>query len=122
MKSETKSIYKTYNSYLPTLLPVNYFGSADGKVFVIYSRFYEINLNKSGVEYVFALHKEFFYDYKYEKLILMEKGEKLFPVLAEMVDKPEPKIKILKVYRKLRSYNEAQYLLNSISSNLTSLC
>jgi hypothetical protein len=119
MESMARLIHKTYTTYLPTTLPANFYGFPDGKVYIIYSRFYEINFDKSGLEFVFAEHEEFRYDYESDKIYLWENETRKRPVFAEIVDKPEPKIKIVKVYRSLNSYGEAQKLLEKILVNAT---
>lgn len=118
MESNARVIYKTYNSYLPTKLPVSFYGLPNGKVYVIYSRFYEKNIEETRLEFVFAQHEEFYYDYEGRQLILLENNNKLFPVVAEMIDKPEPKIKIKKVSRNLKTYSEALSVLNAIAAKM----
>ena len=116
MESKARLIHRTYLTYLPTTLPVNFYGLPDGKVYIIYSRFYEINFNNSGLEFVFAVHEEFLFDYKNEKLLTVTPlGQ---PINAVLVDKPEPKIKILKVYRNVNTYSQAQKLLNEIAHKM----
>ena len=119
METKARLIHKTNMSYLPTSLPVNFYGLPDGNIYLVYSRFYEVDFNRSGQEFVFAVHEEFSYDFDSDKLYLQSGNEKLFPVFPEMVDKPEPKIKIFKVYRNFKSYSEAQKHLNSIADGLT---
>lgn len=118
MSTVAKLIYKTHNSCLPTKLPVNYYGLPDGKVYVIYSRFYEVNFERTSLEFVFALHKEFSYDYECQNLFLNDNSEELSPIYNEMVDKPEPELKILKVYRSMDSYKQALERLNKIARNM----
>lgn len=113
MKPKARLIHKTYMTYLPTTLPVNFYGLPDGKVYIIYSRFYEINFDSSGLEFVFAVHEEFLFDYKNEKLLSANLPQQ--PLIAEMVDKPEPRIKILKVYRSFNSYGQAQNFLDEMA-------
>jgi hypothetical protein len=116
MESKARLIHRTYLTYLPTTLPVNFYGLPDGKVYIIYSRFYEINFNNSGLEFVFAVHEEFLFDYKNEKLLTVTPlGQ---PINTVLVDKPEPKIKILKVYRNVNTYSQAQKLLNEIAHKM----
>ena len=103
-------------TYLPTKLPAQFYGLPDGKVFIIYSRFYEIKFDKSDIEFVFAEHKDFQYDYSNEQLI--PKKEHRSPVYNEMVDNPNPKIKIVKVYRDINSYAEAYQILNKKASKM----
>lgn len=114
---KARLLHKASMSYLQTSLPVNFYGLPDGKVYLLYSRFYSIRFEKPGLEFVFAKHQEFSYDYKYNQLYLISSKKKL-PVLNETVDKPEPKIKILKVYRSFNSYGEALEHLNTIAATM----
>ena len=118
MDSKARLIHKTNMSYLQTSLPVTFYGLPDGKVYLVYSRFYEIDYKQSGQEFVFATHDEFSYDYNTGELYLEVNSEKLFPVFPEMVDKPEPKIRIFKVYRNLKSYGEAQRHMNKMAEEI----
>ncbi|HSM46380.1 MAG TPA: hypothetical protein VK872_01080 [Draconibacterium sp.] len=118
MESNARVIYKTHNSYLPTKLPVSFYGLPNGKVYVIYSRFYEKNLEKTGLEFVLAQHEEFYYDYEGRQLILLENNNKFFPVVSKLIDKPETKIKIKKVSRNLKTYSEAQSVLNAMAAKM----
>ena len=112
MQSFIKLIYRSNMTYLPTLLPVQFYGLPDGKVYVIYGRFYEIEFDRTYMEFVFAEHKEFTYDYENGKLIPGDSGRRKGPVYNEMVDKPDPKIKILNIYRNISTYAEACTELN----------
>jgi hypothetical protein len=60
---------------------------------------------------VFAEHKEFSYDFENEKLIPHLKPKQHTPVFNESVDKPDPKIKIIKIYRNLSSFAQAREIL-----------
>ena len=84
----------------------------NGRIYVIYSRFYEIRFGGSGLEFVFAVHKEFKYDYEKEIVMPRKKYNIKTPVFAEQVDKPDSKINIVKICRGLNSYGEAINLLN----------
>jgi len=69
MENYAKLIHKSNITYLPTNLPVQFYGLPDGKVYVIFARFYEIKFQRSDLEYVLAEHQEFSYDYSEEKII-----------------------------------------------------
>lgn len=113
MRPTAKLIHKTDMTYLPTAFPAHYYGMPDGKVYLIFSRFYRVNYGEpgNGIEFVFAEHNEFFYDYQNEK-ILSKNSLNQAPVWEENVDKPYPKISIIKVDRNLNSYGEALVVLN----------
>ena len=100
-------------SYLPTAFPAHFYGMPNGKVYLIYSRFYDVKFGESGLEFVFAIHKEFSYDYEKEKIVPSGKIKIKSPVFAESIDKPHPKIKILEINRGINSYGEALIFLNS---------
>lgn len=116
MKKKAKLIFKTYRSSLPTPLPVIFYGLPDGKVYIVYSRFYQINFDTSGLEFVFAVQEEFKFDYENEKLLSVNNPQK--PLFANRVDKPEPRIKILKVYRSINSYGQAQIFLEEMACKM----
>jgi hypothetical protein len=118
MKLLAKLIHKTYMSYLPTAFPAHFYGMPNGKVYLIYSRFYDIKFGESGLEFVFAIHKEFLYDYEKEKIIPNDKIKKIFPISAESIDKPHPQIKILEINRGINSYGEALNVLNNEMQNM----
>lgn len=99
-------------SFLPTKLPVQFFGMPNGKVYIVYARFYEIKFNKSDLEYVFAVHEEFLYDYDKEIFIPIYSTNYQIPFYSGIIDKPEPLFKIIQVYRNISSFSEAIVLLN----------
>ena len=107
-------------TFLPTIFPVQFFGMPDGKVCFIYARYYEIKYKRSGVEYVFAEHEEFSYDYNSEKLLLNKQNNANHPVNNELIDKPDPVFKILKIDRNIQSYTEAHNVLNMIAKEMIS--
>lgn len=111
MNSYVKLIHKTPVSYLPTAFPAHYYGLPNGKIYVVYSKFYEGNFGESGLEFIFAEYKEFFYDYHNEKIFSLNTG-KNNPVFAETLDKPNPMLNIIHIKRDLKSYAEALNYLN----------
>ena len=111
MKPVAKLLHQTYTTYLPTAFPAHFYGMPDGRVYLIFSRFYEAGFGNSGLEFVFAIHKEFSYNYDNGTIMHLGKKKKQ-PVFAETVNKPNPKIEILKIQRDLNSYGEAERLLN----------
>jgi hypothetical protein len=112
MEIFAKLIHKSFVTYLPTEFPVQFYGLPDGKVYIIYSRFFEIKYQRSGLEFILAEHLEFSYNYAEEKLISTGNQDNKKPVYSELVDKPNPKIKILKVNREFNSFAEAFVQLN----------
>jgi hypothetical protein len=112
MEIFAKLIHKSFVTYLPTNFPVQFYGLPDGKVYIIYARFYEIKYQRSGLEFILAEHLEFSYNYEEEKLISVGNHNTKKAIYAELVDKPDPKIKIIKVNREFNSFAEAFAQLN----------
>lgn len=112
MKRVAKLIHKTYASYLPTAFPAHYYGMPNGKIFIVFSRFYEASSGKSELEFVFAEHEEFTYDYINETIVPAARKQSNSPVFAEHVDFPKAKISVFTICRDLNSYGEALDFLN----------
>jgi len=100
-------------TYIPTKLPVRFYGMPDGKVYMVYARFFKPAPDKTDMEFVLAQHQEFRYDYRNGKLI--PQNATPYPVYSEMVDKPNPIFQILQVNRDVKSYSEALELLNALT-------
>ena len=112
MEPIARFIHKSNISYLPTKLPAQFYGLPDGKVYIVYARFYQIKFERSGLEFVFATHEDFAYDYENGKLTSKEEIPLKTAMYNEMVDKQDLNFKILKVYRNINSYSEAVNFLN----------
>lgn len=113
MKSIAKLVYQTYATYLPTAFPAHYYGMPNGKIYLVFSRFYNRAFEKSGLEFVFAECKDFSFDYENETIVSCGNEYKQSPVFAENVDNPHSKFNIFSISRKLKSYGEAQRFINS---------
>lgn len=113
MKPLAKLIHRTYASYLPTDFPAHYYGMPNGKIFLVFSRFYEVAFGQCGQEFIFAEHKDFSYDYENETVKPAQRKLKKSTVFAEQVDCPRAKINILSIKREVKSYGEAQIFLNN---------
>lgn len=112
-----KLIHTTPASYLPTAFPVHYYGMPDGKVYLLFSRFYRKEGGGTGVEFVFAVHKDFGFDYKNEVVIAKGKPEKN-QVFAELLDNDHIHYEIVKVVRNLNSYGEAVKQLSNLNNEI----
>lgn len=111
MESQAQLIYKSYMTYFQPFLPVYFYGMPNGKVYCVYARFPENKQEGPELEFVFAQHDDFSYDYKSKKLACgYEKIDR--EDFIEWVDKPDQRIIILKVNNNLSSYMEAQAFLN----------
>jgi hypothetical protein len=121
MKQIAKPIYQTSASYLSTPFQVQYYGLPNGKIWFIFSRFYKSELGNAGVEFVFALHKEFYFDYENETVL--KPGNLLHPtaVFPELVDKPGLEYEEIKVARDINTYAEALNLLNTEASEMSNI-
>lgn len=112
MESIAKLVYQTYASYLPTSFSAHYYGMPNGKIYLVFSRFYRAAFGKSGLEFVFAEHNDFTFDYEKETIVPYGSKHKQSCIFAENVDNPNSKFNILSISRKLRSYGEAETFLN----------
>ncbi|MDX8340489.1 hypothetical protein SLH46_14905 [Draconibacterium sp. IB214405] len=117
MKLLSKLIHKSYMTFLPTHYPVHFYGLPDGKVYLCFARFYEMGFGKTDMEFVFARHNDF--GYNYENEVLVPCTEFRAPVYNEMVDNPDPDITILEVRRDIETYPKAvEYISDLYKSNL----
>ena len=121
MRPIAKLIHRTYASYLPTAFPAHYYGMPNGKIFLVFSRFYEAAFGKSGLEFVFAEHKEFTYDYKNDAIVSTSDQMQQTQVFAEQVDYPCAKFNVFTINRDLNSYGEAQVFINQQAGKMTQI-
>ena len=112
MKTLAKLIHSTYASYLQTAFPAHYYGMPNGKIYLVFSRFYEVDFGETGLEFVFAEHNDFLFDYENETIFPSGFKRKPTPIFSEQVDNPHCKYNIFKINRQLNSYGEAQMFLN----------
>lgn len=120
MKTLAKLIYQTYVSYLPTAFPAHFYGMPNGKIYLVFSRYYKVDFGKSGLEFVFAEHQDYSFDYESETILPSNKPQKRTRIFAEQVDTPKSKFNIFSISRELRSYGEAFALLNRQASKMKS--
>jgi hypothetical protein len=116
MKTKAMLLYKSYMTYFPTSLPVYFYGLPDNKIYSVYTRFYEINFNNSGLEFVFAEQEDFAINYETGQIITREYLKIDLSDFKEIVDRPDPRLKILKVLRNLNTYSDAQVILNQLAA------
>lgn len=107
-------IFKSVNTHLPTIYPALYYGAPDNRVYVIYALIYETPMIESGLVFVIARLEEFLYNYKEEKLIDFKPCERLMPLLNHIVEKPNQKMKIIETSKVVKSFMEAEILLNKL--------
>ena len=110
-------IHKSNTHYLPTNLPAQFYGMPDGKVMIVYARFYDVKFERTGVEYVYAIHKEFEFDYANRKIIPLDWNSRR-PISNEMVDKASPQFEIKNVRRNLNSFSQAYVELNKMAKEI----
>lgn len=104
-------IHNTNTHFLPTNLPAQFYGMPYGKVMIIYARFNGRKNQKQNLEYVFAEHAEFEYDYYRRKLFALGNAFQR-PINNELVDKPNPVFVIKDVETDLKSFSQAYNKLN----------
>jgi len=113
MEQNACLISKSKMSYFPTSLPVYYYGMPNGKIVLVYARHYKKKFNVTGLEFVFAVHEDFTYDFESDKILNQHYTVISRKELVEITDCADPRIKINKVYRNLNSYAEARVFLNT---------
>lgn len=111
MEQNARLINKSYMSYLPTTLPVYYYGMPNGEIVLVYARHYTKKFNVTGLEFVFAVQEDFTYDFESDKILNRRYNGISKKEFAEVTNCPNPRIKINKVYRNLNSYAEARLFL-----------
>lgn len=86
----------------------------------MYARFFDGGNSISELEFVFAEHEDYSFNYETEEL--MGNGDVTLSLQAfkEMVDQPEQRIRIVKIYRGFTSYAEAQKFLNHQTREMVS--
>jgi len=70
-----------------------------------------------GLEFVFARHSEYKYDYKNGKIFYAVNKAEFF-ILDEMIDKADPKFEMLDVYRNIDSFSKASEYLNKKAAKM----
>ncbi len=118
MKTKAMLLYKSYMTYFPTSLPVYFYGMPDDKIYLIYARFYDINFNKSSLEFVFAEQEDISINYETGQIITREYLKIDLNDFKEFVDRPDPRLKIVNVFRNLDTYTEAQVILNELAAKM----
>lgn len=119
METFAKLIHRTNVSYLPTLFPVHFYGMPNGKIFVVFSRYYEIKYGGSGLEFIFALHKDYSFDYENERIVhLRKKNRDNLLIFPELLDNPEMKIVIVKITREINTYGQALNVLHKMAEDM----
>lgn len=97
MKSSARIIYKSYMSYFHTFMPVYFYGMPNGKIQVMYAQFCDTLANTSGLEFIFAEHEDFAYDYETDKIYLQKFIEISKTDFMKMVDQPDQHIKVFSI-------------------------
>jgi hypothetical protein len=111
MTSKAQLIYKSYMTYFHTFLPVYFYGMPNGKVYCMYARFNDSISVKSGLEFVFAEHEDFSYEYQSGKISGYGQTNISLGTFKQMVDQPEPRIRNINTNSGFQSYAEAQFFL-----------
>ena len=113
MEIKTHLLCKSQLTYFSTDMPVYFYGMPNGRIFCFFARFSEVRLNHSILEFVFAVHEDFNYDYDSGKIIAYGFKETSISDYAEIVNGPDQRIRIMNVYQFLESYADAQVFLNT---------
>ncbi|MCG6189654.1 hypothetical protein [Maribellus maritimus] len=118
MESNCRLLYKSNNTHLRTSLPVYFYGLPDSNIYLIYARFYEINFNKSGLEFVFAVLKNYYYEFETEKIATLKGVDTALSLFRKEVEYKEPQLRIVKCYRNIKSFVEAQKFLEKKANEI----
>ncbi len=118
MESFAKLLHKSNTSLIHTPLPVYFFGMPNGKIYILYARFYEVKFDKSDLEYVIAVHKEFVFDALQHKVTPLNPGKYSNQSSVHLFDQAEPNYKIKDVKRNIDSFKEAVLLINKRAENM----
>ncbi|HSM48696.1 MAG TPA: hypothetical protein VK872_12825 [Draconibacterium sp.] len=113
MEIKTRLLCKSQLTYFSTDMPVYFYGMPNGRIFCFFARFLEVRLNQSILEFVFAVHEDFTYDYESGKIIAYGYKETCISDYAEIVNSPDQRIRIMNVYPFLESYADAHLFLNT---------
>jgi hypothetical protein len=113
MENKTRLLCKSHLTYFSTDMPVYFYGMPNGKIYCFYACFFEISLNQTELEFVFAVHEDFTYNYESGKIIAY--GFKEIPICdyAEIINSPDQRVRIVNVSRFLKSYTDAHSFLNT---------
>lgn len=109
-------LHSAITNYLPTSLPAQFFGMPDGSVLIVFARFYDIGVQKPGVEFIFAEHQEFRYDC-IRHLIVEVESNKLTNHF-ERLDKPHPVYEVKDTYRNLTNFASAHRKVNDMAKRM----
>jgi len=112
MEALAKIIHQTPASYLPTPFPAHYYRMPNRRIYILSSRFYDLAIGQSGIEFVFAEHVDYSYKYETGEIIPVQNVPRKLKVFSEEVDHPDLKINIFSTKRNLQSYGQAQAFLN----------
>ncbi len=113
MVMKAKLIHKSYMTYFHTFLPVYFYGMPNGKVYCMYAQFYDSAVKKSELEFVFAEHEDFSYDYQTGKIRGYGQNDISLNLFREMVEQPDPRIKNIETQGGFESYADAQHFLDN---------
>lgn len=116
MKMFAKLIHKSYMSFLRTMRPVHFYGLPDNKVYLFYERAYCTENEKIGIDFVFAVHQDFSFNYSLGEIV--PKEDFRAPVYNEMVDNPDPNVEIIEVRNDVKTYKQALAYLNQVAEGL----
>lgn len=122
MEKYARLIHQAQITFLPTSFPVKYFGMPNGKVYILFARLKKKEPRFSRMEYVLAEHLDFDYNYQTDTLIPKNGLKCHKKVYNEMVDNPDPKTKILKIYSRVTSFTDAYAKLNKIAHTQMNEC
>ena len=112
MEAKARLLYKSYMTYFHTFLPVYFYGMPNGKIYCVYGRLSQRLYSESSLEFLFMEHEDFNYDYELDIIVAYGGKEISHENFKDLVDRPNQRLKTMKLFGNFKSYAEAQDFLN----------
>ena len=112
MEAKAQLLYKSYLTHFHTFLPVYFYGTVEGKIYCVYTRFYQRLYSETNIEVVFLQHKEYTYDYDLGLIFDNDKNVISHESFRSIVDQPGQPYIMMKLFGKFKSYAEVLTFLN----------
>ena len=120
---KAKLIWRAFKTFLPTSYSALYFGGSDNKVYVIYQKHFQDSDGIPEIEFIIGRSEEFSFDYAAERLIdLLSKEGIESPLFYLGLDSPKHQIKPFKTSRVVKTYQQAEELLNKYTATQIVAC
>lgn len=115
MKELSKLISKSNMTYLPTSLPVYFYGMPDNRIYLIYSGTFDLNLVRD-FEYVFGYFEDINYEYLTGKIYYLNCLLPNNSDFTDLINRPQIRYKIIGSCRNIESMRDAVKVMESLST------